>query len=196
MLLLGDSSGPERALAMITPRARQAFLLASLEDFSRDEVAHILELSQREVDDLLRDARAQIAQHAVTGVLIIEDKAPIAQQLRKHVEDMGHWVQGVASNLSETRSVISQLERFQLHPGIVLADACLANEASGLEAMKDVMAYGDTCVILIGAPPENALVGMLPKPICVLRDPFSREALNAAISHALFFQGSGPTIVV
>ncbi|MEW5962104.1 MAG: response regulator [Pseudomonadota bacterium] len=194
MLLPGDCRGPERILAAITPNARQAFLLSSLEGFSPPEVADILECSQIDVADLLRDARMQIAQQAATGVLIIEDKVAIAEHLKTAVEEMGHWVQGVTGTLSETRSVISELERFHLRPGIVLADVFLADGASGIDVVNDIMAHGDVPVILIGGLPHNAVAASLPKPMYMLRDPFSRESLGAAISQALFFQGSGTTI--
>ena len=78
--LIGASIGQTaaRSLAAMTPQARQAFLLVSVEELAPREAAEVLEVSQRRAEELLNQASDEIARQIATDVLIIEDEPLIA----------------------------------------------------------------------------------------------------------------------
>ena len=63
----------ERNLEALTPRPRQAFLLRTVEGFSLDEVAAIMDTTPAEASSLVQAAGQEIAEQVATDVLIIED---------------------------------------------------------------------------------------------------------------------------
>ena len=63
----------ERRLSNITPLPRQAFLLLSLEGFSEEEVAFILNIDIAETRKLTDAAGREMAAEIATDVLIIDD---------------------------------------------------------------------------------------------------------------------------
>jgi CheY-like chemotaxis protein len=191
-VLLGQYAGADRSLASITPRARQAFLLSSLESFTTVEITQILEINIDELGDLLREARDQIAQQSATTVLIIEDELFIAIQLEQLVTGMGHWVQGIARTRNEALSEIANMKQYLARPGLILADIQLADGSSGIDAVNDILGDGSIPVVFITAYPERLLTGRGLEPTYLLNKPFTDDALKAVISQALFFSaGAG-----
>lgn len=189
-LMLGQGAGADRSLASITPRARQAFLLSSLENFTSDEVTQILEVSGHELGELLREARDQIAQQSATSVLIIEDELFIAVQLEQLVTDLGHWVQGIARTRNEALTAVEKMQQFLTRPGLILADIQLADGSSGIDAVNDILGNGSIPVVFITGYPEKLLTGRGLEPTYLLNKPFTDDALKAVISQALFFSAS------
>lgn len=185
------AGGHERAalyrLSAIAPTHRQALLLTAVEDFSPDETAEILGLEPVEVDALITQAVAEIDQESTTDVLIIEDEPLISMQLEGLVSDLGHNVIGTAATRSQA------LELFERHPaGLVLADIQLADGSSGIDAVEDLLKFGDVPVIFITAYPERLLTGERPEPTYLVTKPFREATVRAAISQALFFGSSRP----
>ncbi|MDZ4363735.1 response regulator, partial [Brevundimonas sp.] len=72
-------------------------------------------------------------------------------------------------------------------PGLVLADIQLADDSSGIDAVKDILKRIDVPVIFITAFPERLLTGERPEPTFLITKPFQPETVKAAISQALFF---------
>jgi len=72
-------------------------------------------------------------------------------------------------------------------PGLVLADIQLADDSSGIDAVKDILAEFSVPVIFITAFPERLLTGERPEPTFLITKPFQRSTVKAAISQALFF---------
>ena len=174
-------------LSHITPEHRQALLLTTLEDFSREEAATILDVPVDEVDSLVQQAIEEIENETTTEVLIIEDEPLISMQLEGLVSDLGHNVVGTAATRSQA------LEIFAEHPaGLVLADIQLADGSSGIDAVEDLLKFGDVPVIFITAYPERLLTGERPEPTYLVTKPFQEETVRAAISQALFFGSSRP----
>src|SRR5438105_8150928 len=68
----------QRNLDALPTAARQAFLLRTVEGFSLEEVAAVLEIGPDEVARLLDTAGREIAEQVATSVLIIEDEPIIA----------------------------------------------------------------------------------------------------------------------
>ena len=57
--LIGDTA--TRSLAALTPEGRQAFLLVTVEGFSPKDAARTLQVSERRIEQLLKEAGAEIS---------------------------------------------------------------------------------------------------------------------------------------
>jgi CheY-like chemotaxis protein len=75
-------------------------------------------------------------------------------------------------------------------PGLVLADIQLADDSSGIDAVKDILAQFEVPVIFITAFPERLLTGERPEPTFLITKPFQRSTVKAAIAQALFFDST------
>ncbi len=177
-----NSSSVDRNLEALTPRPRQAFLLRTVEGFSLDEVAAIMDVSAADAANLVQTAGQEIAEQVATDVLIIEDEPIIALDIETMVEELGHTVTGVARTQREAIALVAKKR-----PGLVLADIQLADGSSGLDAVNEILATIDVPVIFITAYPERLLTGDRPEPAFLITKPFQPEAVKAAISQALFF---------
>lgn len=174
-------------LATIAPTHRQALLLTTVEEFSREDCAEILGIDGPDVDVLVQQAVEEIESETTTDVLIIEDEPLISMQLEGLVSELGHNVVGTAA----TRAQASEL--FRNNPaGLVLADIQLADGSSGIDAVEDLLKFGDVPVIFITAYPERLLTGERPEPTYLVTKPFQEATVRAAISQALFFGSSRP----
>jgi CheY-like chemotaxis protein len=172
-------------LARVTPLSRQALLLTSLEGFSTDDTAYLIDASPEDVDSLVAEALAEIERQTHADVLIIEDEPIIAMDIESIVRDLGHNVTGVAVTRDEA---IAQARKSP--PGLVLADIQLADDSSGIDAVKDILAEFAVPVIFITAFPERLLTGTRPEPTFLITKPFQRATVKAAISQALFFDAA------
>jgi CheY-like chemotaxis protein/DNA-directed RNA polymerase specialized sigma24 family protein len=188
-----DGAGHEHAaqsrLSHVTPAHRQALLLTTLEDFTAEEAATILDTTPDNVDAMVVQAINEIEGETSTDVLIIEDEPLISMQLEGLVSDLGHNVIGTAATRSQA------LEMFKERPaGLVLADIQLADGSSGIDAVEDLLKFGDLPVIFITAYPEKLLTGERPEPTYLVTKPFQESTVRTAISQALFFGSSRPLI--
>jgi DNA-directed RNA polymerase specialized sigma24 family protein/CheY-like chemotaxis protein len=172
-------------LARITPRSRQALLLTAMEGFTNEDAAYLIGVSDSEVEVLVADALSEIERQTHADVLIIEDEPIIAMDLETIVRDLGHGVTGVAVTRDE--AVTQAMAR---RPGLVLADIQLADDSSGIDAVKDILAQFEVPVIFITAFPERLLTGERPEPTFLITKPFQRSTVKAAIAQALFFDSS------
>ncbi len=169
-------------LDRITPDARQALILESVEDFSLPQIAEILDRSLEEVSKLIEDAIREIDESGQTDVLIIEDEPLIAYQLEQLVTAIGNRVVGIATTHEEAVAL------FEAHrPGIVLADIQLADGSSGIDAVNDIMRDRAVPVIFITAFPERLLTGERPEPTYLITKPFSDDFVRATIGQVMFF---------
>jgi DNA-directed RNA polymerase specialized sigma24 family protein len=174
-------------LKRITPVNRQALLLTTVEDFSAEEAAEIMEMSESDVEGLVREAVAEIERESATSVLIIEDEPLISMQLEDLVKSLGHEICGTAATRTQAQDVVADKT-----PGLVLADIQLADGSSGLDAVDDILAIQSVPVIFITAYPERLLTGDRPEPTYLITKPFQEDTVRAAISQALFFGSSRP----
>lgn len=169
-------------LAQVAPVSRQALLLTAMEGFTTEDTAYLIDRSADDVDALVADALAEIDQQTRARVLIIEDEPIIAMDIEAIVRDQGHEVTGVAVTRDEAVALAMD-ER----PGLVLADIQLADDSSGIDAVKDILAQFSVPVIFITAFPERLLTGERPEPTFLITKPFQRSTVKAMISQALFF---------
>jgi CheY-like chemotaxis protein/DNA-directed RNA polymerase specialized sigma24 family protein len=176
-------SASERRLSNITPLARQAFLLLSLEGFSEEEVAFILEADVGDIRNLTDTAGRELAAEIATDVLIIEDETFIAMDLESLVKNLGHNVIGVARTHSDAIALAKTKK-----PGLILADIQLADGSSGLDAVNELLRTFEVPVVFITAYPERFLTGERPEPAFLISKPFQPAMVSAVASQALFFQ--------
>ncbi|MEM8552786.1 MAG: response regulator [Pseudomonadota bacterium] len=176
----------EKRLDAMVPRARQAFLLTTVEGFSLQEAASILAADVGAVRGLIDEAGRSIAEQVATSVLIIEDEPMIALDLEMLVESLGHEVAGIARTHAEAVEAV-KIRR----PGLVLADIQLADGSSGLDAVNEILTSFTVPVIFITAYPERLLTGDRPEPAFLITKPFETDTVKAVISQALFFSAGG-----
>lgn len=185
-LLETGSNGPvpsvDNRLRKIAPVERQAFLLTTLEGFTREDASVILGRSLADLEALLDTAHREIEQQLATSVVIIEDEPIIAADLARIVEDLGHRFAGGAN----TRQRAVELVR-QVKPGLILCDIQLADDSSGLDAVQEILHEIDVPIVFITAFPERLLTGERPEPTYLITKPFQDDTVKAAISQALFF---------
>ncbi len=178
--LIGDTAA--RSLAALAPEARQVFLLVTVEGFSHDEAAQILETSQRRIRDLLGEASAEIGRQIATDVLVIEDEPLIALDLQRILEGLGHRVVSTVRTHKDALTA-AKLKR----PGLVIADIRLADGSSGLDAVNDILRSFTVPVVFVTAYPERLTTGHGPEPTFLIPKPFREHAVAAIVSQVLFF---------
>jgi len=185
----GDIADPEgiaqARLSRITPLSRQALLLTALEGFPSSDAGYLIGASPDEVENLVSEAMEEIERQTHADVLIIEDEPIIAMDIETIVRDLGHNVTGVAVTRDEA------VAQARAHPpGLVLADIQLADDSSGIDAVRDILAEFAVPVIFITAFPERLLTGTRPEPTFLITKPFQRATVKAAIAQALFFDAA------
>jgi CheY-like chemotaxis protein/DNA-directed RNA polymerase specialized sigma24 family protein len=187
----GDDESIARArLARMTPLSRQALLLTAMEGFTPEDAAYLIDVAADDVSILVDDALVEIENQTRSRVLIVEDEPIIAMDIESIVRDLGHEVTGVAVTRDEAVSLA-----MDDRPGLVLADIQLADDSSGIDAVKDILAQFSVPVIFITAFPERLLTGERPEPTFLITKPFQRSTVKAAIAQALFFDGATvPTV--
>jgi CheY-like chemotaxis protein/DNA-directed RNA polymerase specialized sigma24 family protein len=182
----GGAEGIAHArLSRITPLSRQALLLTALEGFTSEDTAYLIGATPNDVDSLVAEALDEIERQTLADVLIIEDEPIIAMDIETIVRDLGHNVTGVAVTRDEA---VAQARSHP--PGLVLADIQLADDSSGIDAVKDILAEFSVPVIFITAFPERLLTGTRPEPTFLITKPFQRSTVKAAIAQALFFDAA------
>jgi CheY-like chemotaxis protein len=180
-------TGFDRNLQTISPAPRQAFLLTALEGFSLEDAAQVMLVSEKECRRLIEQAGREIAEQAVSDVLIIEDEPLIALEVAEIARSMGHTVRRVARTRREAIDAVSKHR-----PQLVLADIQLADGSSGMDAVQEILQSVDVPVVFITAHPERLLTGEKPEPTYLVEKPFRPETIKAIISQALFFHAPRP----
>jgi DNA-directed RNA polymerase specialized sigma24 family protein len=173
----------DRHLGQISAMPRQAFLLVSVEGFSEEDAATILNVDRQTLQGLVEESGRELAAQIATDILIIEDEVLIALDLENLVESLGHRITGIA----RTRSEAVALAKVK-PPGLILADIQLADGSSGMEAVNDLLALFEVPVIFITAYPERFLTGERPEPAFLVSKPYQPSTVSALVSQALFFQ--------
>jgi DNA-directed RNA polymerase specialized sigma24 family protein len=172
----------DHRLQGLSPSRRAALLLASMEGFSADEAAQVLQVDARDFATTLAEAERDLDRQLASRVLIIEDEPIIALDLTRLVRELGHDVVGSAATHHEA----VEMAKATL-PGLVLADIRLADGSNGIDAANEILAEMDVPVIFITAFPEHLLTGERPEPAFLITKPFREEAVKALVAQALFF---------
>jgi len=181
----GPRAKAQKHLAKLTNHSREALLLHTIEGFSFKEVGQIIGVEEGEASELVQIARREMADSVTGSVMIIEDEAIIAMDIETIVRDLGHEVTAIAVTRED-----AVREAMAERPGLVLADIQLADDSSGIDAVKDILSEISVPVIFITAFPERLLTGDRPEPTYLVTKPFQEATVRAAISQALFFNAS------
>jgi CheY-like chemotaxis protein/DNA-directed RNA polymerase specialized sigma24 family protein len=172
----------QRQLTQLTPPSRQAYLLVAIERFQPAAAAQILEMPEAELREALLDAQKQITAQGAARVLIIEDEPLIAVDLEHIVSELGHKVVGVA----RTRANAVATAKSQ-KPSLILSDIKLADDSSGIDAVREITEDRDVPAIFITAYPERMLTGLRREPVFMITKPFRADMVRAMIGQALFW---------
>ncbi len=175
-------SAARKRLDQIEPEARQAFLLGALEDFSPEQIATIMGVPVSEAKGLYDVGMANIRNQTRAKIMVIEDEPIIAMDIKSIVTEMGHDCTGIADTHKRAVALAQETP-----PDLILSDIQLADDSSGIDAVREILADHAVPVIFITAYPERFLTGERPEPAFLLTKPFRRKAVEAAISQALFF---------
>ncbi|MFN3936671.1 MAG: response regulator [Gemmobacter sp.] len=167
----------------LTPNTREALLLNSIEGFDTAAISRIMQVSEDEAADLIDIAVREMAQSIAGRVMIIEDEAIIAMDIRAIVEEMGHSVTGIARTRTEAVALAGREP-----PDMILADIQLADNSSGIDAVNDILRdFPELPVVFITAFPERLLTGERPEPAFLITKPYVEDQVRSAVSQAMFF---------
>ncbi len=180
-----DSVRERRAqdhLRRLTPNSREALLLRTIEELRYDQIARVMQVDQREAEELVQIALNEMGQAISGKVMVIEDEMIIAMDLKGIVQAMGHEVTGVARTHTQAVDLAGKAR-----PDLILADIQLADGSSGIDAVNEMMReMGDIPVIFITAFPERLLTGDRHEPAFLISKPYSEEQVRSAVSQAMF----------
>ena len=177
---IADGAIIARRVGQLALARRVVLLLSVLESFSIDDIASTMERSPHEVEQLLAEAKEHLREQRPTRILIIEDEPIIALDIAQLVQRNGHEVVGIAATLEEAVAMASRHS-----PGLVLADIQLADDSSGIDAVRLITDGHSIPAIFITAFPERLLTGDRPEPTFLISKPFDADTLNVSISQAL-----------
>jgi CheY-like chemotaxis protein/DNA-directed RNA polymerase specialized sigma24 family protein len=177
---IADGSIVATRIEQLAPQKRQILVLTTLENFSLAQTAEILGLRPEIAADLLAQARIDLRAQEATRILIIEDEPVIALDIESIVCQDGHSVVGIATTHAEAVALARREA-----PGLVLADIQLADDSSGLDAVREILEHYAVPVIFITAFPERLLTGERPEPTFLITKPFDPDTLRVSISQAL-----------
>jgi DNA-directed RNA polymerase specialized sigma24 family protein len=177
-----SESGPQisRGLAALPALERQVLLLTFLEEFSLEDTAEIVGVSQKEARLLLDKARNEVQLVSSVPILIIEDEPMIALELGRIVRDLGHRVCGTAARQSDAIALAARTR-----PALILADIQLKGHDSGIATIQEILKNVEVPVIFVTGFPERLLTGDKLEPAFIITKPFSPQMLKAAIGQAL-----------
>ncbi|WP_111735337.1 response regulator [Roseovarius amoyensis] len=179
----GAEARAQWRLSGLTQNTRETLLLHSIEGFGIDDIAAIVGVTHDEAKTLLSIARREMSNEVSGRIMVIEDEAIIAMDIRAIVEGMGHEVTGNA----RTRDEAVELARHD-PPDLILADIQLADKSSGIDAVNHILKEnGDMPVVFITAFPERLLTGERPEPAFLITKPYTEEQVKSAVSQAMFF---------
>lgn len=176
----------DRRLASLPPPARQAFLLSSLERFTREEAGEILDLPPVRFAEMLAESERTFRRLMATRVLIIEDDRFVAADLEAIMTKLGHAVCGIATTRQEAVRLAGRQS-----PGLILCDLKLADGSSGLGAVDDIHKATLAPAIFITGNRHRLAERGDRLPEFLISKPYSPEDIRAASHQALFFRSFG-----
>lgn len=185
-----DPGSPEALaqwrLSGLTENTREVLLLHSIEGFQTSDIAAIIGTTTDEAHSLLAIARNEMTSAIHGRIMIIEDEAIIAMDIRAIVEEMGHSVTAIARTRDEAVA-LARRDR----PDMILADIQLADKSSGIDAVNHILKeLGELPIVFITAFPERLLTGERPEPAFLITKPYTEEQVQSAVSQAMFFAGT------
>ena len=180
------SASAQAHMATLTINSREALLLNTIEGFPVSDVAQIMQIEPEEAADLIRLALVEMEASVAGKVMIIEDEAIIAMDIKAIVTGMGHTVTGIARTRTEAVALAASNR-----PDLILADIQLADNSSGIDAVTDILKQFDHIPhVFITAFPERLLTGKRAEPAFLITKPFAEREVTSAVSQAMFFSST------
>lgn len=117
------------------------------------------------------------------NILIVEDEAIVALDLRQHLEEMGYGVAGIAESASDA---IALAERTA--PALTLMDISLKGNISGIDAAEQLTREHQIPVVFLTSFSDRETVRKAARaePFGYLTKPFQAHELHATIEVALY----------
>ncbi|MBX9709382.1 MAG: response regulator [Caulobacteraceae bacterium] len=112
-------------------------------------------------------------------ILIIEDEALVAMELRFVLEDLGHQVVATVSDAQTARDVAAENEI-----DLALVDIHLSDGATGIELGRELGQYRGVTVLFMTANPGMVRDGVAGT-IGVITKPTDERAVQTAVDYAL-----------
>lgn len=112
-------------------------------------------------------------------ILIIEDEALVAMELRFVLEDLGHQVVATASDAQTARDVAAENEI-----DLALVDIHLSDGATGIELGRELGQHRGVTVLFMTANPGMVRDGVAGT-IGVITKPTDERAVQTAVDYAL-----------
>ena len=117
-----------------------------------------------------------------TRVLIVEDEALVAEDLKMAVVDLGYEVVGHADNADDAVK-----KAVKLKPDVILMDIVLKGEKNGIDASHEIKAQIDLPIIFLTAYTDIGLIDKAKstEPYAYLVKPFQERQLLASIEMSM-----------
>lgn len=119
---------------------------------------------------------------APASILVVEDEALIALDLKFQLQDMGHRVIGMAASAEQAYAFVER-ER----PDLILMDIHIKGAVDGIEVAMQLNRFDGVPVIFVTANSDAATMARTghAMPISHVFKPFKHEELRAAVDDAL-----------
>jgi len=111
-------------------------------------------------------------------ILIIEDEALVAMELRFVLEDLGHEVAGVAADARTARNLVRETDI-----DLALVDIHLSDGPTGVDLGRDLARDGVTVMYMTANP--GMVRNGVPGTLGVLSKPTDERAVQTAVDYAL-----------
>jgi PAS domain S-box-containing protein len=117
-----------------------------------------------------------------TTILIVEDEALIAEEIRDCLEHIGHTVVGIVDTSDAAVAAVRETP-----PGLVLMDVCLKGEGDGVEAAWLIGEHTRVPVVFITAHSDHETLdrALLTRPFGYVLKPVREAELASAVQAAL-----------
>ncbi|MBI5207247.1 MAG: response regulator [Candidatus Firestonebacteria bacterium] len=125
-------------------------------------------------------------------ILIVEDEAIIAEDIRKTLEKNGYAVSGLVNSgedaLKKLDEEHSQSHELQNKTGLVLMDIVLRNSMDGIETAEIIRSHYNIPIIYLTAYSDNATIELTKKtePFGYIIKPFNERELFTTIELAIY----------
>jgi len=116
-------------------------------------------------------------------ILIVEDEAIIALEIKRAILQMGFGVTNIVTNYTDTLRSIGEKT-----PNIILMDINLKNSKNGIEIAKEIKKVSDIPIIYLTAFFDDKTIeqAVQTNPIGYLVKPFKREDLKSTLQLAIY----------
>ena len=115
----------------------------------------------------------------IARILIIEDEALVAMELRFVLEDLGHEVVATAGDARTARNLVKEME-----VDLALVDIHLSDGPTGIDLGRDIAREDGVTVLYMTANPGMVRDGVAGT-IGVLSKPTDERAVQQAVEYAL-----------